>query len=424
MSHNLARDQRRGRRGTVEGRKRWRMRPTLMALEDRRLLSTIVVNNPTDTPVAGQTDLRQAIVQANTTGGVSHVRERKRRQGRCDLGEALPTTIRHFWPQFDQWLDRIPDSRFAPWVIYHKRFLIWWGLSLYLFQLGSRRQLDFDLDARGTQVLRISIAWPKPSRRRGRCTIPWNFWDTPARRTPGMDHHAAPPHSHEGPGRRPPARALCRGPGCDWSSRVPPAALPALFGLPPRHSHRVPASGLGGQALGRQVWPCPWPASSSKTRTACRPLRRGPQARLRTQGASRLLPQLRRDPELRLCLSGDSLYACGRTLQLAKDYHCDYVFTFKPGHMPAVWEDFQSLLSCVPKTRGNAPRREASTRSTAGSTACPIGMTRGEPGSLTPLNARKRWRAKRPRSPGSRASRSTAKRRGHCHQRRTTPLAH
>src|SRR5271157_2212313 len=44
-------------------------RPTLMALEDRRLLSTIVVNNPTDTPVAGQTDLRQAIVQANTTGG-------------------------------------------------------------------------------------------------------------------------------------------------------------------------------------------------------------------------------------------------------------------------------------------------------------------------------------------------------------------
>ena len=40
-----------------------------MALEDRRLLSTIVVNNPTDTPAVGQTDLRQAIVQANTNGG-------------------------------------------------------------------------------------------------------------------------------------------------------------------------------------------------------------------------------------------------------------------------------------------------------------------------------------------------------------------
>gem|GEM_PF-2612625 len=41
----------------------------LEALEDRCVLSTIVVNNPTDTPITGQTDLRQAIVQANTTGG-------------------------------------------------------------------------------------------------------------------------------------------------------------------------------------------------------------------------------------------------------------------------------------------------------------------------------------------------------------------
>ena len=48
-------------------------RPTLMALEDRRLLSTIVVNNPTDTPVTGEIDLRQAIVQANTTGGAETI---------------------------------------------------------------------------------------------------------------------------------------------------------------------------------------------------------------------------------------------------------------------------------------------------------------------------------------------------------------
>ena len=38
-------------------------------LEDRRLLSTIVVNNPTDTPVVGHIDLRQAISQANTNAG-------------------------------------------------------------------------------------------------------------------------------------------------------------------------------------------------------------------------------------------------------------------------------------------------------------------------------------------------------------------
>src|SRR6516225_7946455 len=46
----------------------FRARPTLEVLESRWVPS-IVVNNPTDTPVAGETDLREAIVQANTNGG-------------------------------------------------------------------------------------------------------------------------------------------------------------------------------------------------------------------------------------------------------------------------------------------------------------------------------------------------------------------
>src|SRR5271165_697809 len=69
MNHNEVRDQRSGGRGTVEARKQRRMRPTLVALEERTLLSTIVVNNPTDTPVTGQTDLRQAIALADASTG-------------------------------------------------------------------------------------------------------------------------------------------------------------------------------------------------------------------------------------------------------------------------------------------------------------------------------------------------------------------
>ena len=74
MTYNRASDPRRG--GPGDGRapgQRRRMRPTLLALEDRRLLSTIVVNNPTDTPVAGQIDLRQAIALANTNGGTETI---------------------------------------------------------------------------------------------------------------------------------------------------------------------------------------------------------------------------------------------------------------------------------------------------------------------------------------------------------------
>ena len=73
MSHILKRDQRRGGRGRFHGRQRWRMRPTCLELEGRALLSTIVVNNPTDTPVAGETDLRQAIALANTNGGAETI---------------------------------------------------------------------------------------------------------------------------------------------------------------------------------------------------------------------------------------------------------------------------------------------------------------------------------------------------------------
>ena len=73
MGYNLIGDQRRGGRGTFRGRQRWRIRPALLELEGRALLSTIVVNNPTDTPVAGKTDLRQAITLANTNGGAETI---------------------------------------------------------------------------------------------------------------------------------------------------------------------------------------------------------------------------------------------------------------------------------------------------------------------------------------------------------------
>src|SRR5262249_33275050 len=67
---------------------------------------------------------------------------------------------------------------------------------------------------------------------------------------------------------------------------------------------------------------------------------------------SRLMPTLRGDfPQLRLCLSGDGLYACGRSLQLAKDHHCNYVFVFKEGRLSAVWQEFQTLRNLCPKHR-------------------------------------------------------------------------
>ncbi len=64
MSHNEARDQRRGGRGTVEARRRRQMRPTVLALEPRNLLSHTPFHLPTVVPPAGST-----INIASTTAG-------------------------------------------------------------------------------------------------------------------------------------------------------------------------------------------------------------------------------------------------------------------------------------------------------------------------------------------------------------------
>ncbi len=38
-------------------------------------------------------------------------------------------------------------------VVYHKRFLVWLGLSLFLCKLSSRRQLDYQFNTDGPEVL-------------------------------------------------------------------------------------------------------------------------------------------------------------------------------------------------------------------------------------------------------------------------------
>jgi hypothetical protein len=64
----------------------------------------------------------------------------------------------------------------------------------------------------------------------------------------------------------------------------------------------------------------------------------------------RLAPALKANfPQLPLCLSSDSLYACGRALTVAKGNDWSYVFTFKEGRLPTVWEEFQRLLTLTPE---------------------------------------------------------------------------
>jgi hypothetical protein len=66
----------------------------------------------------------------------------------------------------------------------------------------------------------------------------------------------------------------------------------------------------------------------------------------------RLAAVLKRDfPQTPFCLSGDSLFACGRGLRVARDHDWSFLYTFKASHLPALWADFQGLLTLSPENR-------------------------------------------------------------------------
>ena len=62
----------------------------------------------------------------------------------CDMVSII---LRHYFPEWNQWLDELPDPRRREFCTYSIRHLVMLGLTLFLFQSGSRRQLRGDRQA-------------------------------------------------------------------------------------------------------------------------------------------------------------------------------------------------------------------------------------------------------------------------------------
>jgi hypothetical protein len=266
----------------------------------------------------------------------------------------LVRTIRHFWPELNDWLDRFHDPRLQALVIYDRRFLVWWGISLYLFQLGSRRQLDFDLDARGTHVLDNlnRLAETEQDTRPVHKTLHYFLSRSGSASCAGL--------------RTRMLQRLIRMKALDaarlqgrfvvtldatghvsFRQRHCPYCLVSCHERYTLYQHQVLEAKLLGPGDLTLSMASEFIENSDLNQTLNGD-RRKQDCELKA--ASRLLPVLRRDfPQLRICLAGDSLYACGRMFELAHDYDCDFVFTFKEGHLPAVWTDFQQLLTLCPQ---------------------------------------------------------------------------
>ncbi len=265
-------------------------------------------------------------------------------------------TARHFFPELNAWLDHLPDRRDPEAVTYATRFLAWWGLSLYLFQLGSRRQLDYELRDGGPPVLANLNRLAQTAQ----TTLPVH--DT-------LDYfvgHVALA-GWEGLRTRM-VRRLVRMKALDaarllgrpvllidatglicFHRRHCPDCLTQRHGNQTLYLHQVLEAkllGPGGLVLS---------LGSEFIDNADAGDRRGKSAAQVKQDCElkalhRLLPRIKKDyPQLPFVLALDSLYGCGPVFALAQQFGWSFVVTFKEGRTKALWRAFQALLPACPE---------------------------------------------------------------------------
>jgi hypothetical protein len=273
------------------------------------------------------------------------------------IGPLLVQTIRHFFPDFNDWLDEFPDRRDPERTEYDKRFLIGCALMLFVCKLGSRRACDFHFREADSAVLN------NLNRLFGT-----EQTSCPVNQT--IDNYLAtigvPPL---GRFRRSLIYTLLRGRVLDSARllgkyvvlidgtgyltfRQPHCqhCLTKRCGETTLYQHQVLEAKLLGPdgmvlSLGsefidnRDQADSAADASDEQRKQDCE-----------LKALRRLAKQLRADfPQLPICLSNDSLSGCGEGFQIAKDYKLSFIYVFKEGRTPALWRDFQDLLKLCPK---------------------------------------------------------------------------
>lgn len=276
-----------------------------------------------------------------------------------NIGPAFARTARHFFPGLNAWLDEVPDPRCPQRITYTGRFLLWYGILLFVGKLGSRRQLDFKYREAGTSVLDNvnGLADTKQD------SLPHN--DT-------LDDFLA------GVGAEPVAALRCQMMDRLIRMRALDAArvqgrlvlaidgtgylvfrwehcehcLTRRSGEQTLHCHQVLEAKILGPAETALSL-----ASEFIDNRHCTDCRAGAGEQKRKQdcelkASRRLLEGVRKQfPQLQLCLSLDALYACGAGFQLGKDFKVSFVIVFKQGSIPTLWQEFQALLGLCPENR-------------------------------------------------------------------------
>jgi hypothetical protein len=250
----------------------------------------------------------------------------------------------------------LPETRFEPFIVYHRRFLVWWGLLLFLCKLGRLRQLDYELRDEQTEVLGnvnalaqtrqttlpvygtlchfLGHLGPAPladlRTRMIRTLIRGKVLD--AYRLQGAFVIAVDGTGHVSFSRRHCAHCLTQthGERIYYYHQVLEAKLVTWSGL----ALSVASEFMDHRHLSEAT------ASSAEAR----------KQDCELKAFARLAEQLPKQyPQTPLCLAGDGLTACGPVLQICQEKRWHFVLTFKEGRLPAVWAEFQALLAACPE---------------------------------------------------------------------------
>jgi hypothetical protein len=300
-------------------------------------------------------------------------------------GRALVQTVRHFFPDFNTWLARLPDSRVQEACTYSRGFLAWWGILLYLLQLGSRRQLDYELrdggsaasamsamaneDGNAAQAAAQAAGHPGPLlllanlnrlAETSQTTLPVH--DT-------LDHFLG--HSNLAGWERlrtQMVQRLIRMKALDtarllgqpvllidgtglicFHKRHCPHCLVQRHGQQTLYLHQVLEAKLLGPAgvvlsLGSEFID-----NADAGRGSGRSAEEFKQD-CELKALQRLLPRIKKSyPQLRFVLAMDSLFAVGPVFALVRELNWHFVVTFKEGRTPALWREFRALLPHCPQ---------------------------------------------------------------------------
>jgi hypothetical protein len=244
-------------------------------------------------------------------------------------------------------------------VIYDKPFLLWWGLALFLCKLGSRRQLDYQLNTDGPEVLNNlnRLAGTAQTTRPVNKTLDYFVGGIGSAAIAGlgqkMVHRLVRMKALDEARLQGRFLVLIDGTGylvfhyphCEH-------CLTQQHGETTVYMHQVLEAkllGPGGTVFSlatefidnRDAQDTPPGASPERLKQDCE-----------LKALPRLVAKIRAAfPQLRICIGGDSQFACGTGFQVAQDHHCDYLYVFKEGRTPALWRDFQGLLRLCPEQR-------------------------------------------------------------------------